>query len=104
MSFNNDFVVVGDETQVWPLGDTEQMTSFLQLAIPEIGFEGDVRIYTGDTAAEFYAESHCELHAKTPHELHELANRLTRYAAIIDSTADRWATRIADGTIPAGGL
>ena len=94
-------VQVGDETQVWPVSDTENMTSYLQLAIPEIGFEGDVRIYTGDTAAEFYAESHCELHAKTPHELHELADRLTRYAATIHTTADRWATRMTNGTIPA---
>ncbi len=93
----------GEETQVWPVGGEEFMTSYLQLEIPEIGFEGDVRTYTGDTAAEFYAEANCELHAKTPHELHELANRLTRYAAIIDSAADRWDTRIADGTIPAGG-
>ncbi len=103
MSFDNDFVQVGDETQVWPVSDTENMTSYLQLEIPELGFEGDVRMYTGDTAAEFYAESHCELHAKAPHELHALADRLARYAAILDSTADRWATRITDGTIPAGG-
>lgn len=93
-------VQVGDETQIWPVSDTENMTSYLQLEIPEIGFEGDVRMYTGDTSAEFYAESHCELHARTPHELHELANRLTRYAATIHTTADRWATRIKDGSIP----
>ncbi|KOA51160.1 hypothetical protein BAAM0483_02885 [Bifidobacterium animalis subsp. animalis MCC 0483] len=94
-------VRIDDETRVWPVSDTETMTSFLELEIPELGIEGDVRTYTGDTAAEFYAEANCELHARTPRELHELADRITRYAATIHTTADRWATRIADGTIPA---
>lgn len=76
-------------------------TSYIRLAIEDLGFGLEVRNYD-DGPVEAYADATAEWKFRSPADVHALASAFrTKYAYMLDMVATTWAQRIADGTIPA---
>lgn len=78
----------------------ETITSYLRLAIPEIGFGLDVRSYDDEPAAG-WADSTAEWSFANPAEVRAFAEALrTVYADAIEGVADLWEAGRDAGDIP----
>lgn len=76
-------------------------TSYIRLAIEDLGFGLEVRAYD-DGPVEAYGDATAEWSFRSPEDVHALADAFrTKYAYMLDMVATTWAQLIADGTIPA---
>ena len=76
-------------------------TSYIRLAIEDLGFGLEVRAYD-DGPVEAYGDATAEWSFRSPEDVRALASAFrTKYAYMLDMVATTWAQRIADGTIPA---
>lgn len=82
--------------------DGATCTSFVRLAIEDLGFGLEVRNYD-DGPVEAYADATAEWKFQSPADVRALASAFrTKYATLLDMAAARWEQGVRNGSIQTG--
>lgn len=77
-------------------------TSYIRLAIEDLGFGLEVRAYD-DGPVEAYGDATAEWSFRSPEDVRALASAFrTKYATLLDMAAERWEQGVRNGSIQTG--
>ncbi|RYQ05358.1 hypothetical protein PG2113B_0281 [Bifidobacterium pseudolongum subsp. globosum] len=77
-------------------------TSYIRLAIEDLGFGLEVRAYD-DGPVEAYGDATAEWSFRSPEDVRALASAFrTKYATLLDMAAERWERGLRNGSIQTG--
>lgn len=77
-------------------------TSYIRLAIEDLGFGLEVRAYD-DGPVEAYGDATAEWSFRSPEDVRALASAFrTQYATLLDMAAERWEQGVRNGSIQTG--